>query len=80
MLHNITLDMPMCKSAYINKGKLTIRTKGISQGSLLIPLLSNIMYHDLDYFLEYKKKSIYVMPTTLVFRSAVAGSKSALNR
>ena len=41
------------------KGKLTKRRKGIPQGSPLSPLLSNIMLHELDSYLE-KKGQKYV--------------------
>lgn len=36
-------------------GKLQKRTKGVPQGSPISPLLSNIMLHELDRFLEKKK-------------------------
>ena len=36
-------------------GKLRKRTRGVPQGSPISPLLSNIMLHELDMFLEKKK-------------------------
>jgi group II intron reverse transcriptase/maturase len=42
------------KAPILVKGKLTKRSKGIPQGSPLSPLLSNIMLHELDKYLEKK--------------------------
>jgi RNA-directed DNA polymerase len=42
------------KAPILIDGKLTKRTKGTPQGSPLSPLLSNIMLHELDKYLEKK--------------------------
>ena len=41
------------RAPIIINGKLTKRRKGVPQGSPLSPLLSNIMLHELDSYLEY---------------------------
>lgn len=47
------------KAPILINGKLTKRRKGVPQGSPLSPLLSNILLHELDKFLE-KNKLRYV--------------------